>query len=120
MENTMMMPAGYTAVSDEEMTYLCGGDGNSFLSNMGVPFAVVGALSVANMIWGVSRTRTWIQQHRKTSGDKVQNTAELVVNGIDSGIDYASKSIWKAVVSVYTFSNLLTWWPVTAIAWLSV
>lgn len=113
MENTMMMPAKYDAVPEEEMVYTCGGE-------LIVPLAIAGALSVGNLVWGVSHTRTWLQANKKTEGDEVQNAAELLINGIDSAIAYAGNSIWKAIVSVYTAANLALWWPVTAIAWLTV
>lgn len=120
MKNDMMMPANYNALSEEELTYLCGGDGNDFLAGMGVPLLVVGAVSIGNMVWAISNTREWIKDNKRTDGDPATNVANLVLDGIDDTIAYASKSVWKSIVTVYTASNLATWWPVTAIAWLTV
>lgn len=122
MDNKMMLPANYCVMDEEEMTYTCGGDSNpitSVLSMFGVPTMIIAAVSVANMIWGVSNTRSWIQKNKSTDMGSAEALASLVVNGIDSTVSYASKSVWNAVVTVCTAGNLLTWWPVTAIAWIT-
>lgn len=125
MENKLMMPVSYNAMDEQELTYVSGGAdaadaANSFLLGLGIPTLVVGAISVINMVWGVSTTRQWLQNNKKTNENTADTLVALATDGIDATIAYASKSIWNAVVTVYTASNLVTWWPVTAIAWLTV
>jgi len=120
MKHDMMMPANYNALSEEELTYTCGGDGGDFLAGMGLPLLVAAALSVGNLTWALSGTREWIKANKKTEGDPATNVANLVLDGVDAAVAYAGKSVWNSIVTVYTTSNLAVWWPVTAIAWLTV
>lgn len=121
MDNTLMMPKNYNLIAQEEMVYTCGGANliNNVFSALGVPSLIIGAVSIADLIWGVSSTRSWLQENKKSSGNTAKDVADTAVEGIDDVIAYASKSVWHSVVAVYTGMNLATWWPVTALAWLT-
>lgn len=120
MENKLTLPASCSLMDEQELTYTAGGsDISDFFAALGVPSLVMGVISVANLVWGVSNTRSWIQKNKKTTGDSTTDAVTLAIDGIDATIAYASKSVWNAVVTVYTAMNLTTWWPVTAIAWMS-
>ena len=72
-------------------------------------------ISVANLIWGLDQTRTWIKNNKKNG----ENITDLAAKGINAAADYMGKSIGNAIVGVYTALNLTGWWPVTAIAWVT-
>ena len=63
--------------------------------------------------------RDWIHRNKTTTDNPVTDALDLAVKGVDDAISYASRSLWNAVVTVYTTMNLSTWWPVTAIAWIN-
>ncbi len=77
------------------------------------------ALSIGNMVWAIGTTRDWIHRNKTTTDNPVTDALDLAVKGVDDAISYASRSLWNAVVTVYTTMNLSTWWPVTAIAWIT-
>lgn len=110
MEKKLMLPANYNVMNEEEMTYTYGGEGAPSA------FGIVGAvISVANLIWGLDQTRTWIKNNKKNG----ENITDLAAKGINAAADYMGKSIGNAIVGVYTALNLTGWWPVTAIAWVT-
>jgi len=76
-------------------------------------------LSIGNMVWAIGTTRDWIHRNKTTTDNPVTDALDLAVKGVDDAISYASRSLWNAVVTVYTTMNLSTWWPVTAIAWIT-
>lgn len=122
MQTNMMMPANYNTLNTDEMTYLSGGLSNPIndaFTSLGVPALIVGAVSLINTLWGVNNTRNWVQNNKKNEGTSTGNVASMTVNGVDDIISYASKSIWNAVLTVYTGINLAVWWPLTAFAWLT-
>ena len=92
MEKKLMLPANYNVMNEEEMTYTSGGDGFT------APFAVVGTIgaviSVANLIWGLDQTRTWIKNNKKNG----ENITDLAAKGINAAADYMGKSIGNAIV----------------------
>ena len=95
MENKMMMPACYSVMTEDEMTYTSGGDAGTAYA---VGWVIGTTISIANM--GKSVT-------------------ELAASGIDAFANYLNKSVGNAVVGVYTAINLAGWWPVTAVAWVT-
>ena len=116
----MMMPAYYNILSTEEMTYTEGGSSYddaaaSFAVSYLIGYGAGLALSLGNMVWGIGKTRNWIKEEKS----KGATTSELMSRGVDAAFDYMNKSIWNAVVGVYTTVNLVGWWPVTAIAWVT-
>ena len=121
MENKMMMPASYNVLSNEEMTYTEGGAGEEAIvtawAAYGTGYAIgafVGAaISLGNMIWGVSKTTEWVKKEKAQGA----SFSEIVSKGADATFNYMGKSIWNSIVGVYTAVNLTVWWPVTAIAW---
>ena len=126
MENKMMLPASCERMREEEMTYVVGGASESNEGICGGMFAtgsVVGLaaaiLSIGNMVWAIGTTRDWIHRNKTTTDNPVTDALDLAVKGVDDAISYASRSLWNAVVTVYTTMNLSTWWPVTAIAWIT-
>ena len=102
MEKKLMLPANYNVMNEEEMTYTSGGDG--FTAPFAVGWTIGAVISVANLIWGLDQTRTWIKNNKK-NGENIT--------------DLAAKGIGNAIVGVYTALNLTGWWPVTAIAWVT-
>ena len=123
MEKKLMLPANYNVMNEEEMTYTEGGanllQAVCAVAGFTAPFAVgwtIGAvISVANLIWGLDQTRTWIKNNKKNG----ENITDLAAKGINAAADYMGKSIGNAIVGVYTALNLTGWWPVTAIAWVT-
>lgn len=95
------------------MTYTNGGDG--FTAPFAVGWTIGAVISVANLIWGLDQTRTWIKNNKKNG----ENITDLAAKGINAAADYMGKSIGNAIVGVYTALNLTGWWPVTAIAWVT-
>jgi len=123
MENKMLLPCAYSALNDEEMVYTQGGYDFSIsdkaLAAIGVPVVIAGIFSLVNAAWGASATRTWISKNKKTEGDFTENTVDVAVRGATAAIEYASKNMWNAAVTVVTASNMVAWWPVTLICWVS-
>lgn len=113
MERKLMLPANYNVMNEEEMTYTSGGDG--FTAPFAVGWTIGAVISVANLIWGLDQTRTWIKNNKKNG----ENITDLAAKGINAAADYMGKSIGNAIVGVYTALNLTGWWPVTAIAWVT-
>lgn len=120
MENKLLLPSSCTMMDEQELTYTSGGsDLGDYITALSTPAMVMGILSVANLVWGISTTRNWIKKNKRATGDATEDVVLLAIDGIDATIAYASKSVWNAVVTVYTAMNLTTWWPVTAMAWIS-
>ena len=107
MEKKLMLPANYNVMNEEEMTYTSGGDG--FTAPFAVGWTIGAVISVANLIWGLDQTRTWIKNNKKNG----ENITDLAAKGINAAADYMGKSIGNAIVGVYTALNLTGWWPVT-------
>ena len=63
MEKKLMLPANYNVMNEEEMTYTSGGDG--FTAPFAVGWTIGAVISVANLIWGLDQTRTWIKNNKK-------------------------------------------------------
>lgn len=113
MEKKLMLPANYNVMNEEEMTYTCGGADTS--TPFWIGWGIGTVISVANLIWGLDQTRSWIKSNKKDG----QNVTDLAAKGIDAAANYMGKSIGNAIVGVYTALNLTSWWPVTAIAWVT-
>lgn len=118
MEKKMMMPANYNVMNDEEMTYTHGGAASdAVIIGYGLIGTAATILSIGNLIWSVGVTRDWIAKNKKDTS--VEGLVNLAGKGVSDVANYASKSLWNAVVTVYTAINMTGWWPVTAIAWLT-
>ena len=64
MKKYMELPAGYTALSEDEMTYTSGG------SAVGGVVTVVGvAVLASSYVWGIGQARTWLQQEGNRDGN---------------------------------------------------
>ena len=96
MEKKLMLPANYNVMNEEEMTYTSGGDG--FTAPFAVGWTIGAVISVANLIWGLDQTRTWIKNNKKNG----ENITDLAAKGINAAADYMGKSIGNAIVGVYT------------------
>lgn len=64
MENKMMMPACYSVMTEDEMTYTSGGDAGTAYA---VGWVIGTTISIANMVWGIGKSREWIQKTRRAS-----------------------------------------------------
>ena len=102
MEKKLMLPANYNVMNEEEMTYTSGGDG--FTAPFAVGWTIGAVISVANLIWGLDQTRTWIKNNKKNG----ENITDLAAKGINAAADYMGKAIGNASVGGYTALNLLT------------
>lgn len=100
MEKKLMLPANYNVMNEEEMTYTSGGDG--FTAPFAVGWTIGAVISVANLIWGLDQTRTWIKNNKKNG----ENITDLAAKGINAAADYMGKSIGNAIVGVYTALNI--------------
>ena len=120
MSTEIRLPVSYNVINDEEMTYTCGGASvaDSALIAMGASSVVVGAVSIVNLVWALGSTRSWISKN-KGSNKTATDVLSLSAKGVDAVANYASKSAWNAIVTVYSAANLAAWWPVTAVAWLT-
>ena len=109
------------------MTYVVGGASESKRGHFGAVCLPPAALWVWLRLFCPSATwsgplalpRDWIHRNKTTTDNPVTDALDLAVKGVDDAISYASRSLWNAVVTVYTTMNLSTWWPVTAIAWIT-
>ena len=72
MEKKLMLPANYNVMNEEEMTYTSGGDG--FTAPFAVGWTIGAVISVANLIWGLDQTRTWIKNNKK-NGENITDLA---------------------------------------------
>ena len=54
MENKMMMPACYSVMTEDEMTYTSGGDAGTAYA---VGWVIGTTISIANMVWGIGKRR---------------------------------------------------------------
>ena len=91
MEKKLMLPANYNVMNEEEMTYTSGGDG--FTAPFAVGWTIGAVISVANLIWGLDQTRTWIKNNKKNG----ENITDLAAKGINAAADYMGKSIGNAI-----------------------
>ena len=91
MEKKLMLPANYNVMNEEEMTYTSGGDG--FTAPFAVGWTIGAVISVANLIWGLDQTRTWIKNNKKNG----ENITDLAAKGINAAADYMGKSIGRLV-----------------------
>lgn len=76
MENKMMMPACYSVMTEDEMTYTSGGDAGTAYA---VGWVIGTTISIANMVWGIGKSREWIQKNKKG-----KSVTELAASGIDA------------------------------------
>ena len=64
MKKYMELPAGYTALSEDEMTYTSGG------SAVGGIVTVVGvAVLASSYVWGISQARDWLSVSSNRKGN---------------------------------------------------
>ena len=126
MNTKIMMPSNYNMLTDEEITYISGGDNYDdavvgvYLFAYGT-LAVAGIASFANYVWGVATSRNWISKNKEENGQKL-STGDLFSKGMDALSEYMGKSFMNALVGGFTAVNVATsvgLWPVTAIAWLT-
>ena len=62
MKKYMELPAGYTALSEDEMTYTSGG------SAVGGVVTVVGvAVLASSYVWGISQAKDWLSVSKSPS-----------------------------------------------------
>lgn len=116
MEKKFMMPASYNVMNEEEMTYTYGGDAiDAYIASYSVGVTIGAVISIANLVWGINESRNWIQANKKEG----QNLTDLAGKGIDDVLTYMGQSVGNAIVGIYTTLNLASWWPVTAIAWVT-
>lgn len=112
MENKMLMPANYSAMAEEELTYTTGGSVGGVLGS--VTYLAAGALYVYNYAWGLNQTRNWLKKN------KTGNVFKTAAKAADAGMDYVSASLINSVRGVITAMQFTTLWPITAVAWLTV
>ena len=64
MKKYMELPAGYSALSEDEMTYTCGG------SAVGGVVTVVGvAVLASSYVWGISQAKDWLSVDSNRKGN---------------------------------------------------
>ena len=64
MKKYMELPAGYTALSEDEMTYTSGG------SAVGGVVTVVGvAVLASSYVWGISQAKDWLSVKKNRAGN---------------------------------------------------
>lgn len=69
MEQKLKLPAGYAALSQEEMTYTEGGD-SGILGVMSMAATAVGAVVLASSyVWGIGQARVWLKDETKLDGN---------------------------------------------------
>lgn len=113
----IIMPAGFNALNEEEMMYIAGGDTveqqlNDFYSSFGAFGAVaIGLwvpLEIADLLWGLDTVHQGIRKNRREG-----KTGEIISNGIDYTVKYASRNAWNTLLTVYTAANLTVFFPLT-------
>lgn len=111
MQNKLNLPAGYAALSDEEMIYIDGGaDTSSNASNsgdglfdaiIGISAVVGGVVLASSYVWGIGQARVWLSQKGNTDGnfftvlgracdaigaDMKQSSANFVRDGVSTAM----------------------------------
>lgn len=104
MSDKLIMPAGYTALSGEELTYTQGG---------GVIGVAASALLIYNYVWGIIQTRNWLKNNQTGSA------VSTAIRAYNATIDYIGASVLNTVRGVITAMQFSLLWPVTAVAWLT-
>lgn len=108
MNAKLTLPASCAALTGDEMTYTAGGGLISSLFSL-----ATGALYIYNYAWGLNETRNWLK--KRSTGDPLETAGKAA----DSTLDYVSQSLFNTVRGVLTAVQLVTFWPVTAVAWLT-
>lgn len=98
MEMNVHMPAAYTLMTEDEMTYTTGGAWSDWYASLNVAGDVVGAVltgvMVINWLDMLGGARNWY------SANKTDDIVANVENGIKAWVDYTSSSAWNAVRSI--------------------
>ena len=68
MNTNLNLPAGYTVLSEEEMTYTEGG--SAILTGLVAVTSTIGfGVLGSSYIWGIKQARTWLQQDGNKDGN---------------------------------------------------
>ena len=98
MEMNVHMPAAYTLMTEDEMTYTTGGAWSDWYASLNVAGDVVGAVltgvMVINWLDMLGGARRWYAANK--SDDLVSN----IEKGIAAWTDYTTSSAWNAVRSI--------------------
>ena len=106
MKKYMELPAGYTALSEDEMTYTSGG------SAVGGVVTVVGvAVLASSYVWGIGQARTWLQQE----GNKDGNFFTVLGRATDAIAADMSKSASNFVRDAVSATTVVALAPLSAI-----
>lgn len=110
MEKKIMMPANYTAMSEEEMTYTQGGALGDFIwPIVSIANVALSCLYVYNYAKGMVATRDYIKAH------KGEDTSTLVDGGMKVYSDYVQSSPINAVKGVAAGLASISFFPITAL-----
>ena len=106
MKKYMELPAGYTALSEDEMTYTSGG------SAVGGVVTVVGvAVLASSYVWGIGQARTWLQQE----GNRDGNFFTVLGRATDAIAADMSKSASNFVRDAVSATTVVALAPLSAI-----
>lgn len=107
MENKMLMPANYSVMNEEEMTYTTGGAGEVLGVTYGVFSLAVSALAIYNYATGLSAGRKFMKEH------KGQETSAIIDAAMDEYVDYLDSSLLHAVRGIHAGLCYVGLWPIT-------
>lgn len=69
MKNDLKFPAGYAALSEEEMTYTEGGAISALSGLVAVSSAIGFGVLGSSYIWGIRQAKTWLKQEGNKNGN---------------------------------------------------
>ena len=106
MKKYMELPAGYTALSEDEMTYTSGG------SAVGGVVTVVGvAVLASSYVWGISQAKDWLSVDSNRKG----NPLTVMGRALDAIGDDMSKSPSNFLRDVVSTGTVVALAPLSAL-----
>ena len=106
MKKYMELPAGYTALSEDEMTYTSGG------SAVGGVVTVVGvAVLASSYVWGISQAKDWLS----VSSNRKGNLFNVLGRASDALSEDMSKSPSNFLCDTVAAGTVIALAPLSAI-----
>lgn len=95
MEMTVRMPANYNLMTEDEMTYTCGGaDLTTVYLARDIASWVVTGVMIVNWVDMLGGARNWY------AANKTSDIGTNIEKGIETWVDYTSSSLWNGIRSI--------------------
>lgn len=106
MTQNLNLPANFTPLTNEEMTYTEGGSLSAWAFLQGTA-TVVGALVLgSSFIWGVSQVRNWLDEPDNTDGNFF-TVAGRAIDDIGEDMSQSPANFLRDIVSIATMVTVV-------------